>query len=182
MYSKTIAIETSPGIFHEKSIQNFEPVRTSRSAEDIQVNLKILCVNCDLQVNLPSLIVKSNLEINLERLCLNCDFFKTISIPQKETNDLNNIESDKVSIKNIKEPNKNVPIAPKSKFDQDYEERILPKHQIRKLQTWYYLDGGWGWIVLMVSIIVNIINHGIILSFGHTIAPKAARFPYFNVY
>jgi hypothetical protein len=40
----------------------------------------------------------------------------------------------------------------------------------------YYPEGGWGWAVVTVSALVNILNHGLQLSFGVLIGPAAFKF------
>jgi hypothetical protein len=41
--------------------------------------------------------------------------------------------------------------------------RLLCRH--------YYPEGGWGWIIVIVSLLVNILTHGLQLAFGFLIHP-----------
>jgi len=46
-----------------------------------------------------------------------------------------------------------------------------------RLWQHYYPEGGWGWVVVTVSVLVHILTHGLQLSFAVLITPLAAKFP-----
>lgn len=47
----------------------------------------------------------------------------------------------------------------------------------RSLCRRYYPEGHWGWCILVVGAVVNILTHGLQLSYGVHLAPTARRFP-----
>lgn len=46
-----------------------------------------------------------------------------------------------------------------------------------RLWQHYYPEGGWGWVVVTVSVLVHVLTHGLQLSFAMLISPIAAKFP-----
>jgi hypothetical protein len=40
----------------------------------------------------------------------------------------------------------------------------------------YYPEAGWGWIIVIVSVMVNILTHGLQLAFGFLIHPVFLKF------
>lgn len=40
----------------------------------------------------------------------------------------------------------------------------------------YYLEGGWGWVVIVASVLVHVLNHGLQLSWGFLLEPTARKF------
>lgn len=51
-----------------------------------------------------------------------------------------------------------------------------PVEPRRLLRRHYYPEGGWGWVVLIASTLVQILNHGLQLSAGVLLVPTAQRF------
>lgn len=46
-----------------------------------------------------------------------------------------------------------------------------------RLWQHYYPEGGWGWVVVTVSVLVHVLTHGLQLSFAMLISPIATKFP-----
>lgn len=55
------------------------------------------------------------------------------------------------------------------------ERHIDPKKEAT-LCRHYYTEGGWGWMVISASVMVQILNHGLQLSSGVLLDPAAAKF------
>ncbi|KAG8246107.1 hypothetical protein J6590_023806 [Homalodisca vitripennis] len=56
---------------------------------------------------------------------------------------------------------------------------VCPTIDSRKATTLYrhyYLEGGWGWVVITVSVLVHLLCHGLQLSWGILMEPTARRF------
>lgn len=56
---------------------------------------------------------------------------------------------------------------------------VRPKTPIetrRFLRRHYYPEGGWGWVVLVASTLVQVLTHGLQLSAGVVLVPTAVRF------
>ena len=46
------------------------------------------------------------------------------------------------------------------------ESLILQRETMRHLTAWFYPDGGWGWVVVCVAILVNLVAVGPVLGGG----------------
>ena len=46
------------------------------------------------------------------------------------------------------------------------ESLILQRKTMRHLTDWFYPDGGWGWVVVFVAILVNLVAVGPVLGGG----------------
>lgn len=44
------------------------------------------------------------------------------------------------------------------------------------LQRHYYLEGGWGWVVVVVSVGVHVLSHGVQLAWPVAVPPTMAKF------
>lgn len=44
------------------------------------------------------------------------------------------------------------------------------------LNRHYYLEGDWGWVVVVASVLVHLLNHGLQLSWGVVLEPTARKF------
>lgn len=55
------------------------------------------------------------------------------------------------------------------------EAHIDPKKEATLFRH-YYTEGGWGWVVLVASVLVHILNHGLQLSSGILVVPTAVQF------
>ena len=55
------------------------------------------------------------------------------------------------------------------KYDADEaaEVAILSRDCMKHLGDWYYPEGGWGWIVVMVSMLTSLLSTGMIMGGGH---------------
>lgn len=52
-------------------------------------------------------------------------------------------------------------------FQVPYNTRLVADlRQLMTLRQHYYPEGGWGWIVVVVAVIVQCISHGLHLSLG----------------
>ncbi|CAG9859404.1 unnamed protein product [Phyllotreta striolata] len=40
----------------------------------------------------------------------------------------------------------------------------------------YYPEGGWGWVVAVCAVLVNVINHGVQFSCSQLVAPASFKF------
>ena len=54
---------------------------------------------------------------------------------------------------------------------------LVPPGKKATIWTHYYPEGGWGWVVLVVATLVQMLNHGLQLSFGVLLLAVAARYP-----
>ncbi|XP_017769772.1 PREDICTED: uncharacterized protein LOC108557668, partial [Nicrophorus vespilloides] len=43
---------------------------------------------------------------------------------------------------------------------------VADLRQLLTLKQHYYPEGGWGWVVLVACVLVHILGHGMLLSFG----------------
>ena len=64
-----------------------------------------------------------------------------------------------------------VQLAPiQSDEEKDHEAHteslILQRDTMRHLTDWFYPDGGWGWIVVAVAIVINLVTLGPLLGGG----------------
>ena len=50
------------------------------------------------------------------------------------------------------------------------ESLILQRDTMRHLTDWFYPDGGWGWTVVVVAILINIVALGPLLGGGQVLA------------
>lgn len=72
-------------------------------------------------------------------------------------------------------------LLPHQDGDEDQKKTELgyssPVAQVRRL-LWrhYYPEGGWGYVVVTCCVLVNILNHGLQLSYGIFHEPIAAKF------
>ena len=57
---------------------------------------------------------------------------------------------------------------------------ILDSRRVATLSRRYYPEGGWGWVTLGCCVVVQVLNHGLQLSFGMLIVPVNVIF--FSVY
>ncbi|KAG5875831.1 hypothetical protein JTB14_007253 [Gonioctena quinquepunctata] len=61
-----------------------------------------------------------------------------------------------------------------AKSSQIQARRLLCRH--------YYPEGGWGWVVAVCALLVNVINHGVQLSCSQLVAPASFKFQVHPVY
>lgn len=60
------------------------------------------------------------------------------------------------------------PVAPGARAAQLQARRLLCRH--------YYLEGGWGWVVAICSVLVHILSHGVQLSCSQLVTPASRKF------
>ena len=62
---------------------------------------------------------------------------------------------------------------PVKKDERDHEAHteslILQRDTMRHLTDWFYPDGGWGWTVVVVAIIINLVTLGPLLGGGQVL-------------
>jgi hypothetical protein len=54
---------------------------------------------------------------------------------------------------------------------------VVPPGKKATIWTHYYPEGGWGWVVLVVATLVQMLNHGLQLSFGVLLLAVAQKYP-----
>ena len=63
--------------------------------------------------------------------------------------------------------------APVKKDEKDREAHteslILQRETMRHLTDWFYPDGGWGWTVVLVAILINLVALGPVLGGGQVL-------------
>mgnify|MGYP005984650319 FL=1 len=59
---------------------------------------------------------------------------------------------------------------------KDPPELPLDARKTTTLRRHYYLEGGWGWVVVVCSVLVHVLNHGVQLSCSQLILPGAEKF------
>lgn len=59
--------------------------------------------------------------------------------------------------------------------DSGLSIQIDPK-KAATLNRHYYLEGGWGWVVIVASVLVHLLNHGLQLSWAVLLQPTADKF------
>ena len=63
--------------------------------------------------------------------------------------------------------------APVKKDEKDHEAHteslILQRETMRHLTDWFYPDGGWGWTVVLVAILINLVALGPVLGGGQVL-------------
>lgn len=52
----------------------------------------------------------------------------------------------------------------------------LDARKVTTLRRHYYPEGGWGWVIIICTILVHIFNHGIQLSCSQLVMPAAGKF------
>ncbi|XP_015840591.1 monocarboxylate transporter 12 isoform X1 [Tribolium castaneum] len=52
----------------------------------------------------------------------------------------------------------------------------LDARKTTTLRRHYYLEGGWGWVVVVCSVLVHVLNHGVQLSCSQLVLPGADKF------
>ncbi|KAH0819400.1 hypothetical protein GEV33_003391 [Tenebrio molitor] len=55
-------------------------------------------------------------------------------------------------------------------------ELPLDARKTTTLRRHYYLEGGWGWVVVVCSVLVHVLNHGVQLSCSQLILPGSEKF------
>ncbi|XP_045469603.1 uncharacterized protein LOC123677135 [Harmonia axyridis] len=65
---------------------------------------------------------------------------------------------------------------PPHRRDSDEPELPLDARKSATLKKHYYLEGGWGWIIVVCSVIVNVLNHGVQLSTSQLTKEGAEKF------
>ena len=53
--------------------------------------------------------------------------------------------------------------------DLDIEDRILRRREMSHLFQWYYPEGGWGWVILLCSVLTLSLAHGIQWGFPYPV-------------
>lgn len=60
------------------------------------------------------------------------------------------------------------------------EEAAVPATKVSRKATTlyrhYYLEGGWGWAVVVASVVVHMLSHGVQLSWGVLLEPTSRKF------
>ena len=63
-----------------------------------------------------------------------------------------------------------VQLPPIRKDEKDHEAHteslILQRDTMRHLTDWFYPDGGWGWTVVVVAVLINLLTIGPLLGGG----------------
>lgn len=52
----------------------------------------------------------------------------------------------------------------------------LDARKATTLRRHYYPEGGWGWVIIVVTVLVHILNHGLQLSYTQLITPAVEKF------
>lgn len=62
--------------------------------------------------------------------------------------------------------------------DKDPLVRELPldARKTTTLRRHYYPEGGWGWVVVVCTVLVHVLNHGVQLSCSQLVIPGAEKF------
>ncbi|RZB40309.1 hypothetical protein BDFB_010004 [Asbolus verrucosus] len=59
---------------------------------------------------------------------------------------------------------------------KELPEIPLDARKTTTLRRHYYLEGGWGWVVVVCSVLVHVLNHGVQLSCSQLVLPGAEKF------
>ena len=66
-----------------------------------------------------------------------------------------------------------VQLPPIRKDEKDHEAHteslILQRDTMRHLTDWFYPDGGWGWTVVVVAVLINLLTIGPLLGGGQVL-------------
>lgn len=68
------------------------------------------------------------------------------------------------------------PPVPLPEHKTEVAEPPRPQRKATTLYRHYYLEGGWGWVVVCVSVCVHLLNHGLQLSWVILLVPTAGKF------
>lgn len=52
----------------------------------------------------------------------------------------------------------------------------LDARKVTTLRRHYYPEGGWGWVIVVCTVVVHVLNHGIQLSYTQLILPGSEKF------
>ncbi|KAJ8921732.1 hypothetical protein NQ315_010642 [Exocentrus adspersus] len=52
----------------------------------------------------------------------------------------------------------------------------LDARKTTTLRRHYYPEGGWGWVIVMCSVLVHVLNHGVQLAYSQLVFPGAYKF------
>lgn len=76
-----------------------------------------------------------------------------------------------------------------TKLDSNYNEKdehhannvqdsglVIDPKKAATLNRHYYLEGDWGWVVVVASVLVHLLHHGLQLSWGVLLEPTASKF------
>lgn len=63
----------------------------------------------------------------------------------------------------------------------EYKNCLLPDipldaRKATTLRRHYYPEGGWGWVIIVCTVLVHILNHGLQLSYTQLITPAVGKF------
>lgn len=63
----------------------------------------------------------------------------------------------------------------------DHTDCLLPEipldaRKVTTLRRHYYPEGGWGWVIVVCSVLVHVLNNGLQLSCSQLVLPAAGKF------
>lgn len=66
-------------------------------------------------------------------------------------------------------------------YSGEHKDCLLPDipldaRKVTTLRRHYYPEGGWGWIIIICTVLVHIFNHGTQLSCSQLVVPAAEKF------
>ncbi|KAK9874588.1 hypothetical protein WA026_005422 [Henosepilachna vigintioctopunctata] len=92
------------------------------------------------------------------------------------------IYTERSSCSNVNEARVRCPIhrygpeRPDLRRDSSEPELPLDARKSATLRRHYYPEGSWGWVVVVCSVLVHLLNHGLQLSSSQLVAPGVEKF------
>ena len=166
-----IVIESTPGVFYSVPATNlaFEERRRRNEIVDHKSNTKkeeVIHTDEDM--------------IKVVTMCQTNDCQNQREMQVKEKGEPSHVKDKrKVFAKkewkslNIAEDKERKVLEDKIGFDNECQDHsakaeaiILSRDSMRHIGDWFYPEGGWGWKVVMTSLILNVLSIGLIMSQG----------------
>ena len=165
-----VVIESSPGVFYSGPVGNFILPEKRRRIEQLD--------GLDIKRKDDLISVGDEKEIKY-KMCQTNDCQTSREMQLKQNGQSSSIQDRRkiFASKNWKsldivESKGNILKESQGSFRQPFNEEnkteaiILRRDSMRHIGDWFYPEGGWGWRVVMVSMVINMLSMGLIMSGG----------------
>ena len=152
-----VVVEQVPGVFLRQMVDHTEVSDNFKEVDDVVLNTKVV-------EEVPGVIGCKGDLVRVGHRRVVAGLCQQEGCPERGTQVVRGGEGTwpgaKLPLRQVKDKEE------KKDHEALTESLILQRETMRHLTVWFYPDGGWGWVVVCVAILVNIIALGPLLGSG----------------
>ena len=152
-----IVVEQVPGVFLRQMVDHTEISNNFKEVEEVVDNTKVV-------EEVPGVIGRKGDLVRVGHRWVVAGLCQQEGCPERGTKVVRGCEGTwpraKLPVSQVKDKEE------KKDHEALAESLILQREIMRHLTDWFYPDGGWGWVVVFVAILVNLVAVGPLLGSG----------------